>query len=542
MDDMNLPADLIIHHARIYTVDAARPWAEAVACANGRIIAVDSNEEILALAGPQTRQIDAGGRLVLPGLTDAHVHYLQFAVRRQQVSLFGVCNFAEVRQRVAQAVEKTPPGQWVQGWGWDESLWDVSPTAARLDDIAPHTPVILTRMDMHTWWLNSAAMRQVGLNRETPDPPESRLERDARGELTGILREWNALALVEPYISRPDSATLLAWLKEAIVEAHRLGLTAIHDQRVQREGRQSLRLFQALHRQGELILRIHFNIAAESLPEAAALGLSPGFGDERLWLGHIKTFADGTMGSRTALMLEPFEGEPDNYGLAITPAAALWQLGEQAGQADFPLSIHAIGDQAVREVLDVLSELPDPYPSEGEVGRGLLPHRIEHVQLIHPDDLPRLSRHQIVASMQPVHLLTDWPTANRVWGQRARYAYAFRSLLDRGTMLAFGSDAPVAPLNPMLGLYAAVTRQDERGQPAGGWYPQEKIGLTEAIYAYTMGPAYLAGKSHLQGSVTPGKWADLIILSDNLFEMAPAEISGAQIEVTIFDGQIVYQR
>ncbi|MFN8460117.1 MAG: amidohydrolase [Anaerolineae bacterium] len=548
-----MPADLILTNGRVYTVDANQPWAEAVACANGRIIAVGRNEEITALAGATTERLDAGGRLVLPGLTDAHVHFLQYAIRRQEVSLFGVRDFAEVRRQVAQAVEKAQPGQWVQGWGWDENLWDVAPTAARLDDLAPHTPVALARMDMHTWWVNSAALRQAGISRETPDPPESLIERDGDGNPTGLLREWNAIKMVEDHLPRPNSATLQGWLKEAIAEAHKLGLTGIHDQRVQGEGRQNFRLFQALRRRGELKLRVHMHLAAEFLSEAATLGLQPGFGDERLWIGHVKAFADGTMGSHTALMIEPFEGEPDNRGLAVTPADALWELATQASRAGFPLSIHAIGDLAVRQVLDVLSESSSSSPSEGGAGRrffpapplprssAALPHRIEHVQLIHPNDLPRLSQYGIVASVQPVHLMTDWPTADKVWGQRARYAYAFRSLLEQGTVLALGSDAPVAPLNPLLGIHAAVNRQDERGQPAGGWYPEEKLTIAEAIQGYTLGPAYLAGKQAVQGSITPGKWADLVVLSRNLFEIPASEVAETTIQATIFNGEVVYQ-
>lgn len=550
-------SDLILYNGRVYTVNPAMPWAEAVACTNGRIVAVGSNEEVLNLAGRAAERVDLGGRLVLPGLTDAHVHFLQYAIRRQEVSLFGVRDFEEVRRRVRQAVEQAAPGQWVQGWGWDENLWDRPPSAMQLDDIAPHTPVVLARMDMHTWWVNSAAMRQAGLTRETPDPPESRLDRDADGNPTGLLREWNAIRLIEPHLPKPNSAMLQVWLKEAIAEAHQLGLTGIHDQRVQGEGRQTFRLFQALRRQGELNLRVHMNIAAEHLAEAATLGLQPGFGDERLWIGHLKAFADGTMGSRTARMIEPFEGEPDNYGLSVTPANALWELAVQANRAGFPLSVHAIGDLAVREVLDVLSELSSseqgskgaeeqrrfflspapPHPRSSAV----LPHRIEHVQVIHPDDLPRLNQYGIVASVQPVHLLTDWPTADKVWGKRSRYAYAFRSLLDRGTRLALGSDAPVAPLNPMLGIYAAVARQDERGQPTEGWYPEERLTVAEAVHGYTMGPAYLAGKQDMQGSIAPGKWADMVVLSRSLFEIPPAEIAETRVEVTVFAGQVVYQ-
>ncbi|MCB0155973.1 MAG: amidohydrolase, partial [Anaerolineae bacterium] len=420
--------NLIIHNAKIYTVDPAQPWAEAIACAQGQLVAVGSEAEVLALAGPATRCIDAGGRLVLPGLIDAHVHFLAYAVRRQQVNLFGLTDFEEVRRRVSQAVALAAPGQWVQGYGWDENHWTEAPPPTWLNELAPDTPVVLARVDMHTWWVNQKVMELAGINRETPDPPESRIERNAEGRPTGLLREWNAIRLVEPLIPEPDEATLHRWLRQAITEAHRLGLTAIHDQRVEREGRQSLRLWQALERQGELTLRVQANLAADFLPEVAALGLQPGFGSERLWLGHVKLFADGTLGSRTAHMLAPFEGEPDNVGLVVTEPGQVAELAAQAEAANFSLSIHAIGDRAVREMIDVLSE----FPPDLSAGSGRRPHRIEHVQVLDPADLPRLAAANIVASMQPVHLMLDWATADRLWGRRARLTYAFRSLLDHG--------------------------------------------------------------------------------------------------------------
>jgi predicted amidohydrolase YtcJ len=248
---------------------------------------------------------------------------------------------------VRAAVESAAPDQWVQGWGWDEAFWDVAPSRVYLDDIAPHTPVVLARMDMHTWWVNSAALTRAGITRETPDQPESRIERDATGEPTGILREWNAIRLVKDHIPDPDASTLQKWLHEAMGDAHRLGLTGTHDQRVRNEGRMTFRLLQSLNRRGELNLRVHMNIAAEYLDAAATLGLQPGFGDDRLWIGHVKAFADGSMGSQTALMLEPYEGQSDNRGVIVTSADELWELAVQADRAGFPLSVHAIGDPRV---------------------------------------------------------------------------------------------------------------------------------------------------------------------------------------------------
>jgi len=389
---------------------------------------------------------------------------------------------------------------------------------------------------MHTWWVNSHVLALAGIDAQLSDPPDCKIERYADGRPNGLLREWNALALVERVMPPTSEATVLEWLRAAQRDAHRLGLTCIHDQRVEREGRQSLRLLQTLHRQGELSLRFHVNIAADFLDEASVLGIEPGFGDDHLWLGHVKAFADGTMGSRTAAMLAPFEGELDNSGVTVTSADALWDLANRAAAAGFPLSVHAIGDRAVREVIDVLSERATldaaaPLP---------MPHRIEHVQLISAQDLPRLAQHGIVAAMQPVHLQTDWHTADRVWGTRARLAYAFRNLLDQGTILALGSDAPVAPLNPFLGIQAALTRQDSNGQPPEGWYPEQRLTLPETLYGYTMAPALLAGKAGLGGSLTPGKWADFIILDQDIFQLPPAEIGATTVAMTFADGRLVY--
>ena len=532
-----MTADLILTNARAYTLDPAQPWAAAVACGGGRVLAVGDETAISALAGPATRRIDCGGRLLLPGLTDAHVHFLQYAIRRRQVSLFGLTDPAAVRERIAAAVTAAAPGEWIVGWGWDSNRWDTPPSAALLDDLTPHNPVALARMDMHTWWANSAAMRVAGVTATTPDPIESHIGRDAAGQPTGLFSEWNAIALIERHVPQPDEATLAGRLRETIAEAHTLGITGIHDQRVELEGAQSLRLFQTLRRAGELTLRVHCNIAADHLAEAARLGLQPGFGDDNLWLGHMKAFADGAMGSRTAHMLAAYDGEPDNTGIVVTPPDELWRLIVAAAEAGFPLSVHAIGDRAVREVLDVMSEWAT---ARGATHKLPMPQRIEHVQLIHPDDMGRLAAHGLFASVQPVHLQSDWRTADRVWDERARTAYAFRSLLDRGTVLAFGSDAPVAPLNPMLGIHAAVTRQDTAGEPAGGWYSAERLTVAEAIEGYTRAPARLSGKADRLGAIAPGFYADLVVLSQDLFAIDPTTIPTTTAWLTIFNGRVVY--
>jgi predicted amidohydrolase YtcJ len=270
-----MTADLIVTNGRIYTLDPAHPWAAALACRDGRVLALGSAEDMLALAGPGTQRLDVGGKVILPGLTDSHVHFLEVARRRQQVDLFGVSDFAEVRRLVREAAAQARPGQWILGWGWDENLWDVAPQAHHLDDLSPENPVALARMDMHTWWVNSRALALAGIDEALVDPPDSKIERDENGRPTGLLREWNALALVQQVMPETDEATLLDWLRAAQADAHRLGLTGIHDQRVEREGRQSLRLLQALRRRGELTLRFHVNIAADFVDEAARWVCSP---------------------------------------------------------------------------------------------------------------------------------------------------------------------------------------------------------------------------------------------------------------------------
>ena len=534
-------ADLILRNGRLYTGDPDLPWAEAVACRDGRIVALGRDDEIADLAGDarQTEVIEVGSRLVLPGFTDAHVHFAAYARRLQEVALDGVDRLEVVLERVRQRAERTPPGGWVEGWGWDESAWDAPPHRSLLDRVAPDTPVVLKRVDMHTWWVNSAALRQAGITRDTPEPAIGRIERDAAGEPTGLLREWGAIAPIEACLPAPDEATLDAWLLDAIAEAHRLGITGIHDQRVRHDGRASLAAFQRLHRRGQLNLRVHCNLSSEDLASAEALGVCSGFGDERLWLGHIKAFADGSMGSTTAWMLEPYVGRPDDYGLIVTPPAEIEALIRRCERAGWRVAVHAIGDRAVREVLDAFERAGAVSTPAGDDG---MRHRIEHVQLIHPADLARLSRHGIAASMQPAHIPLDHHIADQVWGDRARHAYVFRALLDCGTAVAFGSDAPVAPFSPLVGIAAAVTRQDARGEPPAGWYPEQRISLAEAIRGYTLGPAVVAGRQHLCGSLTPGKRADMVVLSRNLFEVEPAAIAAVGVELTIFDGRIVYRR
>jgi predicted amidohydrolase YtcJ len=361
---------------------------------------------------------------------------------------------------------------------------------------------------------------------------------------TGVLRE-QAIGLIKDHIQPPAQDELMANIRGGISELHRLGITAIHDQRIKdaQEGASMLAAYTLLREKNELQMRVNCNIAAHQLTHLSALGLRSGFGDDFLRLGHVKIFADGSLGSRTAWMLEPFvaqfPGQAANYGIVVTPPEQMAAEFHQAQQLGFPVSVHAIGDRAIRVVLDLFEELAPQLPPLR------IPHRIEHVQTINPADIPRLAQFNITASVQPIHLTDDRELTDRFWGERSRNTYAFRSLLNAGTRLAFGSDAPVADPNPFLGIHAALVRHRPHDR-AGSWQPQERLALEEIIRAYTLGAAEAAGWESVIGSLTPGKRADLIVLDRDLFDLAKDEgtmdeIAGARVITTIFGGEIVYQ-
>ena len=540
--------DLILHNAKIHTVDAARPWASAVAIRKHRIMAVGDDAAILELAGPHSERVDLGGRLVLPGLCDAHIHFLYWSMSLKQVPVADCTSKAQMLARIAQRVADSPPGTWITGQGWNESRWGETrfPTAADLDAVTgPDHPAIFWRSDMHGAVANSAALKLAGIDATTSNPPGGLIERGADGQPTGVLKEL-AIGLVSDHIPPLDDATRDALLEQGMAELHRLGITAIHDQRMKDhdEGPLSLAAYQRLRSQRKLKLRINANIAAHHLGDIEGLGLHTGFGDDYLRLGHVKFFSDGSMGSRTAALLAPFEklegDEPDNTGIFITPPGELARGFRRTAELGFPVSVHAIGDQANRVVLDILEELADAGLKPA------IPHRIEHVQIVDPDDLSRLAKLGLTASVQPIHVTDDMDTADLYLGERGAHMYNFHTLLDQGTLLAFGSDAPVADPNPFLGLHAAVCRQRVERMPAAPWYGGERISLREAIYAYTLGAAQAGGWERVIGSVTAGKRADLIVLDRDLFALEEAgvtgdEIAGAQVVMTVFDGEVVWR-
>jgi len=530
-----MQADLILYNARVYTLDAGHPHARAVAMAGNRILAVGDDDELRPCLRPGGQAVDLGGRCVIPGLIDAHIHlgWYSLGVYQQQVDLDNVPSRAEALARVAQAAQRTPPGRWIQGGGWNKNLWpeQTFPTAADLDAVAPDHPVALQDKSHHALWVNSRALELAGVTAATADPPGGEILRDEAGRPCGILLEA-AGELVSRAIPEPDVETMAAALRQGIARALSLGLTGCHE-----PGHPTvLAALQLLRARGELKLRMLVHLPADGLEAAARLGLRSGLGDEYLRLGGVKLFADGALGPQTASLLAPYEGTPDRTGLPTLTADELGDLVCRAHRSGLSVAVHAIGDAANRATLDAIEKGRQFPPAI----RPSLPDRIEHVQLLHPDDLPRLARLGVVASMQPIHATSDMEMAGRHWGRRCELAYAWRSLLRSGATLAFGSDCPVETLDPLAGIHAAVTRRRADGHPGpAGWIPAQRLTVAEAVHAYTLGAAYASGEAHLKGSLTPGKLADLVVLSQDIFQIEPMDILNTHVVMTVFDGQIV---
>lgn len=463
---------------------------ESVWWEDGRIRGIGSATAMERAAPRWVPRLELPDALVTPGLVDGHTHLAMWALNRRRVELAGLRTREEVIARVAAA---QPLQEWVIGQGWDANHWSSPPHRLALDDVQPG-PVYLDSLDVHAAWLNTAALAAAGITSETPDPFGGRIVRDANGDPTGLLLE-RAVELATPHLPEPSARALDDALRDAQGEAHRMGITGIHEV----ESLAVLDAFRRLDAAGELRLRVLFHPPVTALPSLIAAGARSGQGSGWLTLGGVKMFLDGSLGSRTAWMLEPYAGTRDR-GMPITGEADAREAVTVAAGAGISSTVHAIGDAAVRRALELLSAVP----------RLSIPHRIEHFQCVHPSDLDRAPWAGIVLSMQPAHLLTDIELVDRHWGDRGGGAYAFRSLLRRGARLVFGSDVPVASLDPRVGIHAALERKGFNGAPAGGWRPEEKIGFSEAIAGYTAGAAHAAGVEHRRGVLAPGFDADLV--------------------------------
>jgi predicted amidohydrolase YtcJ len=530
---------LILHNARIYTLDSSHPIADAIAIQtgpqhSGRILAVGDFAS-LCKEFPNAKLQDLQGRVVLPGLTDAHVHLRHYAHSLLLLNC-DTATRAECLERVQARAAGMQPGAWLRGHGWRQNGWaEGFGDAAMLDAAAPRNPVYLTAASLHAAWANSAALKLAGIAENTPDPPNGQIQRDDNGKPTGILFEA-AMQLVADVIPQPTAEEDVAAMRSAQSVLWKMGLTGVHDFDRDR----SFRALQTLRERGELGLRVLKNIPVEALVEAAHVGLRAGFGDDLLRIGAIKVFADGALGPRTAAMFEPYEGEPENRGMLFVDAEQLFEIAQKAAQAGFGMTVHAIGDRANHEVLNAYEQLRG---YEREHGLPARRHRIEHVQVLHPDDLGRLAKLNVIASMQPLHATADMEAAEKYWGERVKYSYGWKTQLEAGAVLAFGSDAPVESPKPFFGLHSAVTRRRADGAPdTGGWLPGEKLSLQDALLAFTAGPAYAAGMETKLGRLSPGYLADLIVLEQDPFEIDPHGLQNLQPVATMVGGDWVFGR
>jgi predicted amidohydrolase YtcJ len=529
-------ATLIITNAAVYTVDKGHPRAEAVAVIGDRIVAVASRVEIDLWRGPQTKVIDAGGKLLLPGFNDAHVHFIQGGAQLDQVNLVDAATPEEFAKRIAAQVKKTPKGEWILGGRWDETKWanPELPTKDLVDTVTGDIPIFVERYDGHEALANSAAMKLAGVHAKTPDMPGGIIVRDASGNPTGIFKDA-AMPLIYKAIPPMTHEQRLRAARAALKYAASLGVTSVQHMNPEFA---DVAAYSELAEKGELTTRIYAVPMETEWHDQAKVGLRRGWGSTYLRLGAVKGYADGSLGSRTAYMFEPFSDDPGNRGLLsdeMHPPSAMRDRLMQADAAGLQLRVHAIGDRAISMMLDIFANI------EKEHGYHDQRFAIEHAQHMAQNDFERFAKLHVIASMQPYHAIDDgrWAEA-RLGHDRTRYSYAWRSFLDHGVTLAFGTDWPVAPLDPMLGLYAAVTRATLDGKNPGGWIPEEKITLPEAIEAYTMGAAFAEFQEREKGSITTGKLADMVILSDDIFDMKPEAVRNVKVQTTIVGGKVVY--
>ena len=530
-------ADLVIVHGHVWTVDPQNSRAEAVAIRGSRILAVGSEAEIAQWIGPATKRIDARGNSVLPGFIDAHVHFSSGGGEISSVHLRDASAPQEFARRIGAQASKLPKGEWMLGGTWDHELWGGTPLPSHewVDSLTLDTPVFVSRYDGHMAMANALALRLAGITRDTKDPPGGTIVRDKDGNPTGLLKDA-AMNLVYRVIPPPSEEQLLRIIHAAMDEARRFGVTSIQDM----SSTEDVRAYQALAGRGELTLRIYSITPLPQWQAPATAGIRAGFGNDWIHLGALKGFADGSLGSTTALFEKPYDDAPETAGLPnemMLPEGNMLKMVLGADRAGLQLAVHAIGDKANRIMLDIYAEV-----AKQNGARNDRRWRIEHAQHLRLEDFARFTQLGVVASVQPYHAIDDGRWAEKRIGQeRGKTTYAFRTFLDHGVRLAFGSDWTVAPLNPMLGLYAAVTRATLDGKNPGGWFPEQKLTLEEAIQAYTMGSAFAEFREKEKGSLTPGKLADLVVLDSDLFAIAPEKIKDAAVRYTIVGGKVVFQ-
>lgn len=529
-------ADLLITNAKVWTVDKARPLAQAVAVLRDRIVAVGSNSNVQPWRGPHTQVIDARGKLLLPGFNDAHVHFVNGGMQLDSIQLNDASSKEEFARRIGERAKKTPKGEWIQGGDWDETKWSpqVIPTKDLIDALTPETPVFVSRYDGHLVLANSVALRLAGITAQTPDPPGGVIVRDAQGNPTGALKDaaMDLAAKAIPPLSRDQR---LHAVQRAIQHALSLGVTSVQNMDPDYA---DIALYNELLQHGELGVRIYAAPLITDVDDQVKIGIRHAFGGAFLRIGAVKAFADGSLGSRTAYFYEPYLDQPNTRGLLsdeMHPLSLMRERMMKADAAGLQICTHAIGDEAISTILDLYSEI---VQSHGEADRRF---RVEHAQHMAAKDFDRFATLRVIASVQPYHAIDDGRFAEaRIGHDRASRTYAFRTFLSHGVRLAFGTDWDVAPLNPMLTIYAAVTRATLDGKNPNGWFPGQKLTIAESIEAYTMGSAFAEFQENEKGSITPGKLADMVLLSQDILSIEPEKIHNTRALKTFIGGKLVW--
>lgn len=514
------------YNGKIYTMNSRQPEISSFMVSNGKIITDVNASEI-------TDSVDLKGKTVLPGFIDAHGHLMNLGSWLLNVDLVGDSSVQKIQNKLKEFADQHPEMDVIKGRGWDQNLWtDKSfPTADMLDQIVSDRPVVFDRIDGHAIWTNTKAMKLVEITATTPDPDGGKIIRDEKGNPTGVFID-NAETLVKKYLPVNDEAANLEYLKAAFAYLTTFGITGVHDAGT------SLAEINIMKKNLDsdwFNLRVYAMIDGNSKTWTYYRKKGPdiGLGDYRLTVRSIKLYGDGALGSRGAMLLEPYSDDPSNKGLAVTSTGELELVAQQAIKNGFQVNIHAIGDAANRNAVDIFER---NNPNDGINRR----FRIEHVQVVSPEDIPRFKKNGIIASMQPTHATSDMPWAEtRVGKERIKGAYAWRTFLNSDVKLALGSDFPVESVNPLLGIYAAYTRQDLKGKPEGGWYPDQRLTREEAVKGFTEWASYAAFTEKIVGQIKTGQYADFIILSDNLFEVFPHEIPGIKVEQVYFGGKKV---
>ena len=538
-------ADMVLRGGKVFVADSAGTMAQALAIRDGKVVALGRDEDVAPLIGPRTEVVELQGKLVTPGFNDAHLHFGAGGLSLLNVQLGGTTSLAQIEERIHAAAAAAKPGEWIMGRGWDQTRLPASelgpdgwPRRTVLDRAAPDNPVVLRRVDGHTSWVNAEALRLAGIDRNTPSPAGGEIVKNPEtGDPTGILKE-NAADAMDARVPPPDAARMRRGIDAALDMAARVGVTSVQTEVDPAE----LRVYRALRDSGRLTVRLYGWLPLEG-PTIRAFretGVTAGFGDDWLRLGMVKGYVDGTLGSRTAYMLEPFTDDPSTRGIARYTQARLDSLVAAADAAGLQVILHAIGDGANRMALDAIERAEK---ANGTTGRR---HRIEHAQVLDRADIPRFRQLGVIASMQPTHATSDmrW-VETRIGHDRAvEGAYAWRTLLNAGATVIFGTDFAVEPMNPVEGVYSAVTRQsrEEPGTPAGGWLPEQKLTRAEAIRLYTAASAYGEWQEARKGTLRPGMLADLVVWNDDLLTIPEAQILKAEPFVTIVNGQRVYHR